>query len=243
MAELSEAEKLLERLGLAEDDQFDLIEGALALAVLDAPGANREEYRRHLSLLAEDTLTAAGADPDIATASAALSHVISGLHGYRGDDETYDDLQNANLIRVIDRRRGLPVTLGIIYLATARACGWEAYGLSFPGHFMIRLDIGGGRAVIDPFHGGITREAPDLRELLQATGFDDDLGPRHYETVSDRSILLRVQNNIKMRLIQTERAAQAGEVVRTMLLFSPSQRNCGAKAVFSTPMLATSGWQ
>ena len=74
--------------------------------------------------------------------AAALTAVIAGAEGYCGDDETYDDLQNANLISVIDRRRGLPVALGIIYLQVARAQGWQATGLAFPGHFLISIDAG-----------------------------------------------------------------------------------------------------
>jgi len=57
---------------------------------------------------------------------AALTQVMAEEHGYGGDRQHYDDLQNANLIRVIDRRRGLPVALGILYLHAARAQGWRA---------------------------------------------------------------------------------------------------------------------
>ena len=80
---------------------------------------------------------------------------------------TYDDLANANLISVIQRRRGLPVALGIIWLHTARAAGWGAHGVDFPAHFLVALEGKSVQAVIDVFGGGVTLDARDLRVLLK----------------------------------------------------------------------------
>src|SRR3546814_19645894 len=74
---------------------------------------------------------------------------------------------NANLRRVSDRRRGLPVALGILYLHGARAQGWAICGLNFPGHFLLRLDLGAERSIIAPFNGGQPRDAVALRALLK----------------------------------------------------------------------------
>jgi len=135
---------------------------------------------------------------------------------------TYEDLQNANLMRVIDRRKGLPVALGILYLHAGRAQGWEMAGLAFPGHFMVRLEQQGERLVLDPFHGGRVRDAAELRDLLKAiAGNAAELEPRHYAAVSDRDILLRLQNNLKLRLIESQQPAPALAVIEGMLLFAP----------------------
>jgi regulator of sirC expression with transglutaminase-like and TPR domain len=145
-------------------------------------------------------------------------------HGYSGDRQTYDDLQNANLMRVIDRRRGLPVALGILYIHAARAQGWKAVGLNFPGHFLIRLDGRGHRLILDPFAEGRVRTVADLRDLLRQTqGPDAELTPAHYETAADRDVLLRLQNNIRIRLIRDEQIERAVQVLEGMLLFAPDQ--------------------
>lgn len=155
---------------------------------------------------------------------AMLNAVLVDRYGYRGDSESYDNLMNANLMRVIDRRRGLPVALGILYLHAARAQGWEIYGLNFPGHFLLRLDLGGQRAIIDPFNGGAERDAATLRSMLKAmAGSAAELKPEHTAPVSNRDILLRLQNNIKLRLIQEERSGDALEVVETMLMIAPDR--------------------
>ena len=139
---------------------------------------------------------------DLAARARALNEIILLKHGYSGDELTYDDVQNANLIRVVDRRKGLPVALGILYLHAARAQGWDSVGLAFPGHFLIRLSDGPERLIIDPFHGGRICDAASLRELLKAmAGQDVELTPRITRRCPDRDVLLRLQNNIKSRLL------------------------------------------
>jgi regulator of sirC expression with transglutaminase-like and TPR domain len=197
-------------------------EAALALASFERPRVGLARYQQHLETLARDVGRHAAAGADLAARAGALNDIILLKHGYGGDELTYDDLQNANLIRVIDRRKGLPVALGILYLHTARAQGWGAVGLAFPGHFLIRLDDDAGRLILDPFHAGKVCEAADLRDLLKAmAGQDVELLPEHYAPVSDRDVLLRLQNNIKSRLLQAGHHERALRIVETMLLLAP----------------------
>src|SRR5439155_19099399 len=192
------------------------------LASFERPRVDLARYHDHLRLLARDV----GAHPDtagdLAARARALNEIILLKYGYSGDELTYDDLQNANLIRVIDRRKGLPVALGILYIHAARAQGWDAAGLAFPGHFLVRLSDGPERVIIDPFHEGQVCGAAELRELLKAaTGRDSELLPEHYAAVSDRDVLLRLQNNLKARLLQTQNPERAVTVVETMLMLAP----------------------
>jgi regulator of sirC expression with transglutaminase-like and TPR domain len=219
------AERTLRALGDSDPaERLDLAEAALALASFDAPADRLDGYRDHLGQMAAEVGAAAGAAEEPEARLAALNHVLFGLHGYAGDDETYDDLQNANLIRVIDRRKGLPVALGILMIHLARAQGWEMDGLDFPGHFLLRFDAAGERRILDPFHAGATLDAPALRALLKATsGADAELDGRHYEPVSDRDILLRLQNNIKLRLIRDRRVEEALGIVERMLMVAPDR--------------------
>jgi regulator of sirC expression with transglutaminase-like and TPR domain len=125
-------------------------------------------------------------------------------------------------MRVVDRRKGLPVALGILYMHAGRAQGWETVGLAFPGHFLIRLSDGPERLILDPFHGGRICTAAELRELLKATaGLDSELQTEHYASVSDCDVLLRLQNNLKARLIQAEQYERAVMVAETMLMLAP----------------------
>lgn len=220
-------ENSLRSIGGQADDEIDVGEAALLLAALNSPQRNLERYRHHLSLLCRDIADLAereGAADSLEARVAVLNAVLVGRYGYRGDGETYENMANANMMRVIDRRRGLPVALGILYLHGARAQGWQICGLNFPGHFLLRLDLGTGRAIIDPFHGGATRDASALRALLKhMAGADAELRPEHTRPVGCRDVLLRLQNNIRLRRVQEERSADALAVVESMLMIAPDQ--------------------
>jgi regulator of sirC expression with transglutaminase-like and TPR domain len=217
----STAEAFLREIGSMGDGPLPLAPAALALAALGRPRVDLGRYHHHLAALARDVGAEARGSSDIERHVAALNTVILARYGYRGDTLTYEDLQNANLMRVIDRRKGLPVALGILYIHAARAQGWDMAGLAFPGHFLVRLD-GGGRAILDPFHGGGERSPAELRDLLKAVaGMDAELTPAHYAPVSDRDVLLRLQNNLKLRLVESRQLEKALTVIDAMMLFAP----------------------
>jgi regulator of sirC expression with transglutaminase-like and TPR domain len=221
-------ETALAALATLGDDDMDIAETALILAALERPRVALERYRLHLADLADAVGRAAarrqGDMPDIEARVGALIQVIADDLGYRGDELTYDDLQNANLMRVIDRRKGLPVALGILYIHAARAQGWQAHGLNFPAHFLIAVEIAGQRAILDPFRGQRIGGAGALRGLLKSMlGEDAELSPAHSATLPNRAVLLRLQNNIKSRLVAQGRNEKALAVIERMLLFAPNQ--------------------
>lgn len=214
--------RFLRELGASEARVLPIAEAALALASFERRRVDLARYRDHLRLIARDVGSHPAASGDLAGRAQALSEIILLKYGYSGDELTYDDLQNANLMRVIDRRKGLPVALGILFIDTARSQGWEAAGLAFPGHFLIRLSEGAERLILDPFHNGQICGAAELRELLKAVvGEERELAPGYYVPVSDRDVLLRLQNNLKSRLIQQRRLERAVTIVETMLMLAP----------------------
>lgn len=215
----------LSRLAGLPDEALDIGEAALALAALARPERPRDPYRRFLAELAAETQALAGTAGDAEARAAALAEVVAGRYRFAGDSRDYDELENANLMRVIDRRRGLPVTLGILCIQVGRACGWPMHGLAFPLHFLVRLDGADGRRVIlDPFHGAQRLGAAELRALLKTvTGHAAELEPAHYAPVGNRDVLLRLQNNVKFRQLRTAQLAQALDTVEAMLLFAPCQ--------------------
>jgi len=214
--------RFLRELGASGANVLPIAEAALALASFERPRVDLARYRDHLRLIARDVGRHPGAAGDLAAHAHALNEIILLKYRYSGDELTYDDLQNANLMRVVDRRKGLPVALGILYIHAARAQGWEMAGLAFPGHFLVRLSDGPERVIVDPFHGGQVCGAAELRELLKAaTGRDSELLPEHYMAVSDRDVLLRLQNNLKARLLQAQHHERALTVIETMLMLAP----------------------
>lgn len=185
----------LDKVAAGGDAPVDLARAALALAVLERPDRDVAPHQAHLAELA-----AAVADAAKTRAPAtALSDTIAEHYGYTGDADTYDDLANADLASVIERRRGLPVALGILYCHAARAQGWQAVGLNTPAHFLIQIQANSTPVVLDPFHDGAVLSSAGIHGLLRHMGMGEAPNADMSAPVSDRQILLRLQNNIKLR--------------------------------------------
>ncbi len=154
----------------------------------------------------------------------SVNAVLFERHDYQGDAETYDDMQNANLMRVIDRRKGLPVALGILYIHVARAQGWRCDGTNFPAPFLVRLESDEAVTMVDPFFGGqeLDRDALE-RRLESLIGEGAALESGHCAAVGNRAVLIRLQNNITLRAIQGSDLARAAEILHTIVLIAPDQ--------------------
>jgi regulator of sirC expression with transglutaminase-like and TPR domain len=203
---------------------IDVGAAALAFAVLREPQRSTKVYLEHLDRLASEAgEMALTVRPQRAEQVAGiLREVIAVRHAYKGDESNYDSPDNANLMKVIDRRKGLPVSLGIIYIAVAQANGWNAEGLAFPDHFLVRVEFNGRRLVLDPFRGGEILGAPELRLLAKHhLGAGAELRPEYYSPVSHREVLLRLQNNLKLRYLRLGLDDLAIEVLEAMLLLAP----------------------
>ncbi|MEJ0027869.1 MAG: transglutaminase-like domain-containing protein [Rhizomicrobium sp.] len=206
----------LEMLGRAGDGPHDIARAALMLAALDHPGLPLEPFRAHLNEIAEAMKSQAAMIARVGDGARALSILLTTRHGYDGDRLSYDDPKNADLIDVIERRRGLPVSLGILYMHAARAAGMTASGLNTQSHFLVRLGHRHDDVTIDPFNGGVALEA--------GAALPAQLGDAHLaQAVGDTDVLLRLQNNLKLRALENGDAARALDVAMRMALIAPKR--------------------
>lgn len=161
---------------------------------------------------------------DIKKKLRSLQAVIYEQYRYQGNYDHYEELENADLCSVIERKKGMPIALGIICMHVAKAQGWNAEGIALPGHFVCRLEANGERIIFDPFNHANTVNAVDLRRLLkQALGPDAELKPEHYEPLSNRRTLLRLQNNIKLRQVEKHNYLDAITTLDSMRKIDPSE--------------------
>ncbi len=220
----------LRHAGSVADEEIDLAEAALALGLIFLPGVHVDRCRQHLRKISEQlreecrVASQSGAADDLVLRVKALRKIMHEDNGYDGDEKNYDDIQNVNFIRVIERRKGLPISLGILYIFLARGMGWVCEGLSFPGHFLVRLEAGGDRVILDPFKRGREMDAAALRDLLKSiVGKKAELSHNYYDAVSNRDILVRLVNNLKKRLIDAEDYAEAIRAADAIGAFSPDE--------------------
>lgn len=214
------------------DQEIDIAPAALCIAAVSGQYRDRnlERYFYHLKALVDEVagrhveLLSAGAEDDVETQLAALKHILADKYGYAGDKQHYDDLRNADLIAVIERAKGLPIALSILYIHAARAQGWAIDGLDLPGHFIIRLEKDGRRILVDPADSGSIIEAPDLRALVKdALGAQAELSAGYFASVESRAILISLQNNVKLRQIEASDYQAALATVEIMRQIAPNE--------------------
>ena len=202
------------QLGLIEDEAIQLDAAALQLAALDHPGVDLAVYVDELTAMTE-RLVAVG--NNVLTAehqAAALQQVLTDEYGYLGDRAAYDDPDNADLIRVMDRRRGLPVSLTILHVAAARRVGWQAHALNTPGHVLARIGPDTAPVLTDPFNGGTLVGQEQLVSLLsQMLGRGTTPTAEHLAPMSNRAVLVRLLMN------QATRAEASGDSGRARTLY------------------------
>ena len=212
----------LKSFGRLKDENIDVIKTALILGALDQPSIDLNPYYSHVSNLSKAASKGKGID-ELYSQIDFINQLMFKENGYKGDTEDYENPENANLINVINKRSGLPITIGILYIYAARAAGYDIRGLAFPGHFLVRLSYENERAIIDPFNLGMPLKPEQLRDMLkQFVGVEAKLVPKYYAAVSNRDMLLRLQNNIKGRALRQNNAARAIEILERIILFAPN---------------------
>ncbi len=200
----------LSELGLLDDGDIDLVEAGIALARADRPEADPGRLRRLVSgwaiALQRDTPPVSGSGR-----ARRLSGLIAGEAGLTGASDDYDNPLNTDLIAVIERGRGLPVALSLLYVALARRVGWRANALNLPGHVIVEVRGGVDTALIDPFdHGmGISR---DRAVEIARHGGGEPVQAR-FEPMSNRQLLVRMVTN------QASRARSRGDTPRALRLY------------------------
>lgn len=204
----------LEDLGLVDDGDIVLDEAALTLAWLDHDGLDVEPYEDVLSDIAARLDEVGTGVDDTSERAACLAQVLAGEFGFAGDAQTYDDPDNADLIRVIDRLRGLPISLSILYVAAARRIGWTAEILNLPGHVLVMVGHEAKLVIIDPFRGGVRVSIEEMTALLASEKGGASAAVRHVAAMQNRAILVRLLLN------QATRAEKAGRGRRALVLYT-----------------------
>lgn len=208
--------------GLVEDEDIELDLAALALSELDHP---ETDVSPHIGLLQEiaGRLRAVGGGAETALDQAtALAAVLHGEFDFAGDVASYDAPLNGDLIRVLERRRGLPVSLSILYVAAARRMGWIADALNTPGHVLVRL---GDTApvIIDPFNAGAIVSDEQFAALLKRAsmaGFE--VSAHQAGPMSNRNILVRLLVNQASRAEEARDSGRAMTIYQRMTLVAPA---------------------
>jgi regulator of sirC expression with transglutaminase-like and TPR domain len=216
-----EAENILQEAGAATDGEFPLLEAAIACAIHE-DAARDPAVVRDMGKLAVDRLSQRLKRE---SAEEALAETMAGELGLGGDLFTLEDVGNADIIAVAERRRGLAVTLGVFYLHAARKCGLTVQGVDFPGHFLLRIETEEGPLALDPFSEGRVVLPSELTRRALHAGLTPNVADRLdrlMAPVSDRAVLIRLQNIIFARASAVRDYARAERAALRRGLLDPA---------------------
>ncbi|OII70314.1 transglutaminase-like domain-containing protein [Streptomyces sp. CC77] len=180
----------------AREERPDLAELCLLLCAEAEPGFGRDRMDAaeiELDRLAGLVPYGAKSPQDWAR---ALEQLLGGGHGFHGTPADYRRLESSLLHQVLLRRRGLPITLSVVWMEVARRAGAPVYGVALPGHFVVGFGDPAEQVLADPFAGGRLLTGADT-ELLVAGATGEPLDPSVLLPADVLDIVLRILNNIR----------------------------------------------
>jgi regulator of sirC expression with transglutaminase-like and TPR domain len=208
------------------DDRLEVEHLALLLAESEHPGLDIQSYLNKLNVMGELARIKLKGCRALAPADriAPILRLLFGELGYRGNIADYYDPQNSFLNHVIDRRTGNPLSLAVVLLAVCRRAGVAAEGVSFPGHFLVRVAKASGEmATIDPFDGRMISPSV-LRSIYEsATGDPGDIDEHFLVPASRRQVVLRMLNNLRAIYELRGDQERLRFVLERMALLNPSE--------------------
>jgi regulator of sirC expression with transglutaminase-like and TPR domain len=216
-----------ERLAALPDDDIPLLEACLLIARDEYPELDVASYEARLQQHVEALYPRVRAQSDTRGQLAELNRYLFLELGFTGNQQDYYDPRNSYLNDVFDRRLGIPISLGIIQIELARRLGLGLEGVSFPGHFLVRLPMEGGLLVLDPYHQGRSIDAEELkaraRPHLGGGDIDDQQLLDILAPAGHRTIIVRMLRNLKSLYSEREAWDKALRCADRLVRLDPTQ--------------------
>jgi len=182
---------------------FALTEAAISLAQDEEPALDAQMVLAEIDAVAQTLKRRIPADAVPVQKLRFLNRYFFQELGFAGNVNDYYASANSYLHEVLRTRRGIPISLAVLYIELATQIGLTARGVSFPGHFLVKVKMPQGEVVIDPFTGqSLSRDELDERLLpyKRRQGllgeFDMPLG-LFLQSASPREVLARMLRNLK----------------------------------------------
>ena len=185
----------------AEPADIELLPAVLAIARDEYPRLDTAKVTHDVRALAEGLRRSIGGNPSLTEKVQALNHFLFEEQGFSGNHAEFYDPRNSYLNDVLARRLGIPISLAVLQIECARALDLNLEGISFPGHFLVRVPMGDGLLVMDPYHRGRSVGIDELRQRARPHFGDSDVDDQQLfhmlAPASNRAIVGRMLRNLK----------------------------------------------
>jgi regulator of sirC expression with transglutaminase-like and TPR domain len=212
------------RIELSADHPDPALIGLLVGSIFD-PSVSIQQYLDQIDVWSAKARTLLGRRRRPRSVASVLRTVLAEEAGFDGDRQTYYDLDNSLLHRVIDRRKGIPITLSLIYMGVAQRIGQPANGVGMPLHFLIGWPGTPSMVYQSPYHAGNTMDMTDCARLLgKLSDHSIELTADMIAPVDMEQILHRILGNIKHVCMQK------GDLIRASQVIDLMRATCGVVA-------------
>ncbi|MGN6653680.1 SirB1 family protein [Trinickia sp.] len=210
---------------VADDDSLPLTETAISLAQDAYPDLDLEAVLAELDELSLRLKRRLPAGADLAERIGALNRFFFRELGFAGNLNDYYDPDNSHLNVVLKRRRGIPISLAVLYLELGEQIGVPVKGVSFPGHFLLRVTLPEGDVMLDPTTGQSLSETqmvdmlePYISHTEQSVG---NALRMLLQPATPREIVARMLRNLKAVYLQSERWQRLLAVQQRLVVLLP----------------------
>lgn len=197
---MKEPQQAFARLARQADGDIELAAGALAVSALFQREPVAAQARSELDALASQARSRTGDDADLFERVRVLNTLLFDEVGFAGNQEDFYDPRNSFLDQVLERRLGIPISLAVVYIEVAARVGLPAFGVSFPGHFLVRIGRGDTALMLDVYAGGIALPESELDRRLADLYGQGTLSLRSHPALlrpaTKREILVRMLRNL-----------------------------------------------
>lgn len=208
---------------LLRDSDVDLTLVALEIARDADPALQFEETLNWIAARAAELSGRAAGAWSEADSLRALSTLLADTYGLMGDEEAYQLAESSYLPEVIARKRGIPISLSILYMAVARAIGLDLKGVAAPQHFLTRFDGIEGTIYLDPFVGGRIMDRDEVLHFLhEITNMPESELKPCLKPADSRAIVIRMLNNLKVLHAKHEDWSAAWRVQERLVALKPT---------------------
>lgn len=212
-----------------DDEALPLLPTALLIARDEYPDLDPAAYDALVQSHADHLRTEVDTLDRFPLKIAAVNRHLFDELGYGGDHGEYYDPRNSYLNQVLDRRLGNPISLALVQMEVARRLGIPLDGVSFPGHFLVRLPVDDGMLVMDPFNGGRPLDVDELRERarshLGGEVPDDHVLAQILDAAPARAILMRMLRNLHGVYAERGEWDRAARSADRLLKLAPEQED------------------
>lgn len=210
-----------------QDESIPLFEAALTIAQDAEPQLDLAATQAEVDMLAAKLQRRFAPDASSIQKLRLLNHFFYRELGFAGNVNDYYDPDNSYLHRVISTRRGIPISLAVLYMELAQQIGLNVKGVSFPGHFLMKLSVQSGDIVLDPFNGAsLSREELEerLEPYFEQHSYPGAIPLSYYlHAAHPREILARMLRNLKTLFVEHMRWQRVLSVQQRLVILLPDE--------------------